>query len=444
MDVFDRVVNGTLYREIKYQFDCGRFSIGWRSKPPGNAVFKKGLSTIQKEMDKKWTPSQRDTFLEQYATICSFETIQKSLRSGFRTQNYWAIVEALPAAQRRAFEGKLKQRLSECRRVIAQWTTATHSESGPISNQNSNSNHLKPQSNKSKRKRSAATTDSEHKQTRARTMEDVLAKYHEIEELQSQNTMLYTNIIQILTSNQSNDDGNDPSSGRKVIGEEELNQFMTAIGSANSLYQKHKEAVSLYFEHAQIAEQQQEALQRENVQKQQQIESLQTTVDRQKQDIKGLNRSVKRKEEQISRLKKESGSKSLASPQRNGQAQRVPVAAKQVEPKRKDQGLVGVPGLNPKALEFQPMGTQPVQPQDVRGAVSPLKNSGLMTHHEVVEDEYGVDELKEDEIYGGNLLYEEQGQSSDYGSDLKEEQDDGMFTVLYPCSTTGSLCHIAS
>ena len=546
MDVFERVVNGTLHREIKYQFARGHFHVGWRSKTSGNAVTIKGLSTIQKKIHEKWSQEQRDYFFKHYFLIFSFETVQKSLQFGFQTQDYWAVVEDLPPQQRKTFEKKLKQKLSECRREIKKWFPKK-SENGKHSqpqnppkaqNQQNQQNRSKPKpkpkpqrppsprnanavseqkevelvdeekvseqkemdqvdqrterrlpngsngrngsrnkvneriqrktqqkssreqrqngnshnANKSKRKRtvsassgsSSLSLSTERNQpiqptqpTETRplmrtkpSMNDILLKYHEIEELQCQTAVLYTNIIEMLTCNQSADE---------AVGEDNLNLFMSAIGTANSMYQKHKEAVSLYFEHAQIAEEQQEALQRGNMQKQQEIDSLNKMMDRQKQEIKALNRSVKRKEEQISKMKKERNRKNQQTQEMKESPQ-----IQQIEESQQDQEIEEVPdiqdtqalaplappaplgpsqwlkeqdskesksppevnpymALNPKANEFQPMGmgTYSSVPMQTQSDHEVYGND-----QEEVDEEYD-DDLKREELYDDGVYDDE-------------------------------------
>ena len=122
MDVFERVINGTLYHEIKYQFDRGQFHVGWRSTTSGNAAFIRGLSPIRKKINNEWSQEDRDYLSKHYPLIFSFETVRKSLQFAFQTQDYWANnVQTLPPQQRKAFEKKLKQRLSNCRREIKKW-----------------------------------------------------------------------------------------------------------------------------------------------------------------------------------------------------------------------------------------------------------------------------------------------------------------------------------
>jgi len=305
MDVFGgKVVNGTLYREIKYQFDSGRFSVGWRSKGSEPAVFLQGMTTVQKEINKTWTEDMIAEFLGKYDSIFSLQTIQGSLQFGFRTQNYWAMVEALPPAERRAFENVLGQSLSIFRRLIAQWT----SENGRISNKKeitrhpqrrnghvpgpgpSSPNHRRTappkqqQQQRTERGAHSAATVSTATVTVSQDLKDLYQsvgrQYNEIEALQCQTVVLYQNIVEMLTNSE-----------QPPIGEDNLNQFMSAISRANELSQKHKECVRLYSEHAHIAGEQQEAQQRE-------IAALSKLVERQKEEIKALHRAAHRGNEQ--------------------------------------------------------------------------------------------------------------------------------------------------
>ena len=547
MDVFERVVNGTLHREIKYQFARGHFHVGWRSKTSGNAVTIKGLSTIQKKIHEKWSQEQRDYFFKHYFLIFSFETVQKSLQFGFQTQDYWAVVEDLPPQQRKTFEKKLKQKLSECRREIKKWfpkksENGKHSQpqnppkaqnqqnqqnrskpkpkpkpQRPPSPRNANavseqkevelvdeekvseqkemdqrterrlpngSNgrngsrnkvneriHRKPQQKSSREQRQNGNNHNANKSKRKRTvsassgssslslsteryqpiqptqptetrplirtkpsMNDILLKYHEIEELQCQTAVLYTNIIEMLTCNQSADD---------AVGEDNLNLFMSAIGTANSMYQKHKEAVSLYFEHAQIAEEQQEALQRGNMQKQQEIDSLNKMMERQKQEIKALNRSVKRKEEQISKMKKERNERNRKSQQ--SQEMKDNPQIQQIEASEQDQDHQEVQDIQETQHETQalaplappaPLGpSQWLKEQDSKESKSPPEVNPYMALNPKANEfqpmgmgtysSVPMQTQSDHEVYGND----QEEVDEEYDDDLKREElyDDGVY-----------------
>ena len=83
LDVFGRgkVVQGTIYLNIRFKFRKGSFRLGWLSKGEKNPSWKDSIDDIKKHINIKngWLQHQIDAFFLDYDTYFSIDRISKSL-----------------------------------------------------------------------------------------------------------------------------------------------------------------------------------------------------------------------------------------------------------------------------------------------------------------------------------------------------------------------------